>query len=572
MTKKFIPAIIAAMAMTSHHTCAQLMVDYRTAVRDSLTGDWLCSMPEDVFGHDLTTQITYNGASMLTVDGQAVVDNQTTFRDISGDKAWTITTTNASGQTETARLQFTFLPIVVIEANVTTTYTDGTVSVLLPDEDIVSPCKVKFRGSSTNRDTYFKRNYHLKFVNEAGEKTEYRFFDGLRKDNSWLLDGGTIDHIRVRNRALTDLWLDMNSRPYYADIEENALNGVRGKMVEVYRNGEYQGVYNMCEAMDRKQLKLKKFDETTKQIYGQLWKSGTRTTTTMMRDTPECSNRKDHWNGFEVQYPDYEDVHPTEFKNLYDVTNLCAHSTDQEFDSLASKLIDMPVLRDMYVFTQTILAYDNLGKNVYWATHDRTESPMLTPIPWDFDTSLGGSWSRNEYHPDYLSPESDVFTQWAPDNFYMRFIKWNVDGFADKAAARYRELRTGLLSNESLFQRLRDYIDMFKKSGTASREEYRWRKTTDLGKHPLSFDGEYAYITEFMTKRFQWLDEYFKERVNGDANGDGVVDVSDSSMCTDYILGKANIPEVYTYKLDAERDMVIDVNDNNRITNIILKK
>ena len=36
---------------------------------------------------------------------------------------------------------------------------------------------------------------------------------------------------------------------------------MRGEVVEVYLNDEYRGIYCFTECMDRKQLKLKKFDQ-----------------------------------------------------------------------------------------------------------------------------------------------------------------------------------------------------------------------------------------------------------------------------------------------------------------------
>ena len=50
MKSKYIVAvIISIMAMTCQ---AQITLGSRRAVRDSLTGDWLCSIPEGVFGSD----------------------------------------------------------------------------------------------------------------------------------------------------------------------------------------------------------------------------------------------------------------------------------------------------------------------------------------------------------------------------------------------------------------------------------------------------------------------------------------------------------------------------------------
>ena len=42
--------------------------------------------------------------------------------------------------------------------------------------------------------------------------------------------------------------------------------------MEVYLNDEYRGIYSFTENMDRKQMKLKKFDKNGT-IRGVLWKS-----------------------------------------------------------------------------------------------------------------------------------------------------------------------------------------------------------------------------------------------------------------------------------------------------------
>ena len=163
-------AIIAAVLMGCTTAHAQLQLDGRTAVNDSLTATWLFSVPEERFGQDFTATVDYHGLTGLTIDG-AEVGETYTFKDVSGTKRWKIAGTDTQGNTVQQDIAFTFLPIVVIDCKVEKdNYNTGTVSVLLPDEDIVSPCKVKFRGGLTNSDQYFKRNYHLKFEDEYGNK------------------------------------------------------------------------------------------------------------------------------------------------------------------------------------------------------------------------------------------------------------------------------------------------------------------------------------------------------------------------------------------------------------------
>ncbi|MBQ0121083.1 MAG: CotH kinase family protein [Bacteroidales bacterium] len=565
-------AIIAAALMGCTTAHAQLQLDGRTAVNDSLTATWLFSVPEERFGQDFTATVDYHGLTGLTIDGNEVGETYT-FKDVSGTKRWKIAGTDTQGNTVQQDIAFTFLPIVVIDCKVEKdNYNTGTVSVLLPDEDIVSPCKVKFRGGLTNSDKYLKRNYHLKFEDEYGNKTDYKFFNDLRSDNNWLLDAGTIDRLRVRNRILTDLWLDFARKPYYCDIEPKALNASRGKMVEVFRNGEYQGYYNMCEPIDRKQLKLTKTDEDSGELHGMLWKTDTRTTSTLMREVKPFNNSQETWDGFEVKYPDFSDVNPTDYAPLRDLIQFVAESSDEEFAQHAAERLDIPVIIDYIVFLQTIYAYDNLGKNTYWALYDKQESNKFTIAVWDFDTSVGQSWKNYEYHPSYLTPDRDIISSPNLDHSFKRLIMWNVDSIVEKSAARYRELRGNVFDTHNITQRVRNFVKMLDDSGAASREMTRWDQTKDLWGITPDLARETPFVVDWLEKRLNWLDKnYFNERKAGDTNNDGTIDVVDVNAVIMHTMGQPLLPEVYNYQLDVKRDRTIDIADVNAMINKILQ-
>lgn len=573
---KSLASVVALVIAGYLPTTAQLTINGRTAVYDTLSHSWLCTAPEECFDEQpYDAPVTMDHVTNLAVNGTPVGDAGYTFVMGDGDKTWSVTYTDATGAEHDELLQFTFLPIVVIDGKVeNNNYNTGTVTVMLPDEDVVSPCKVKFRGSSNT--LLVKRNYHLKFVDEQGNKCDMKFFDGLRSDNSWILDAGAMDRIRVRNRVLTDLWMDIATPPYYADREPKALTGVRGKIVEVYRNGQYQGVYSLCEAMDRKQLKLKKTDESTGTVHGQLWKVDERTTTTQMETCPQYVPDSITWDGFEIHYPDIDEVFPANFDTLCAAVDMVCNSSDEEFAAQASRYLDIPVLRDMYMFLQVILGYDNMGKNIYWATYDRTEGPMITPVIWDLDATLGQSWARWDYHPSYLAPTVDLYTgHWDPnvDRFLLRLIMWNEDGFNDLAASRYRQLRKGPLSTDSIKARFADYVQLLERCGAAKREEKRYYGCPDQGKHFINFASELSFINNWLDKRMEWLDnKYFAERIPGDVTDDGVIDVSDTNMMTLRILGKDTTPQIYNYKFDIDCNREIDTSDTNALTNKILGK
>ena len=114
---------------------------------------------------------------------------------------------------------------------------------------------IKVRGSTAT--SFAKKSYAIEFCDSIGEEVEFSLF-GMRNDGDWILDAMYIDHARMRNRLCTDIWNAYNRIPHLAE-EPKALNGTRGIFMEVFLNGEYNGLYCFTERIDRKQLKLKKY-------------------------------------------------------------------------------------------------------------------------------------------------------------------------------------------------------------------------------------------------------------------------------------------------------------------------
>ena len=262
-------------------------------------------------------------------------------------------------------IQSSVLPIVKLTGSFDNDYQEGSVSLNMPDGTYIENIKatIKWRGGTTNTENTHKRNYTIKF-------SEDQQLFGLRKDNKWILDAGNADVFRLRNRIATELWNDIAHKPYYAAQEPKALSGVRGQVVEVYLNEEYMGIYSLTECMDRKQLKLKKYNKETGEIRGGLWKA-VGWGNSMMWSCEPYDNHSETWGDFEVKYPELDDVPETDYSTLYDAINFVVNSNDADFISHVNEYFDMPVVIDYYIFLYVLNAYDNRGKNMYWAVYDR---------------------------------------------------------------------------------------------------------------------------------------------------------------------------------------------------------
>ena len=385
------------------------------------------------------------------------------------------------------------LPTVYLTGDFGYDYQDATVSILMPDGSSIDNLKgvVKWRGGSTNTEGKHKRNYKIKL------QEDQELF-GMRSDNKWILDAGQADVFRLRNRIATELWNDMARKPYYADKEPKALTGVRGQVVEVYLNNEYRGIYCLTECMDRKQLKLKKFDKNSGEIHGGLWKSEGYSCSLMWECLPTYDNKSDTWDVFEVKYPELDDVEETNYSTLWNAINFVANSSDEAFQNEVADYFDIPVIIDYYIFLNTLNAIDNVGKNMFWAVYDKSEDKKLTPAVWDLDATTGAKWLGDWAAADY---QMDVNL-----NLIVRLKALNVDNFNEKTVERYRELRSSLLSTASLISRYNDYYELLVNSGAAEREEAKWSQDSDVSGEVINFKQEIAFINDWITRHMLFLD------------------------------------------------------------------
>ena len=494
--------------VTSIPSFAQFTINGRSVIYDKVSDTHMVSIPENAFGTDYEASIALDataGWSNLSIEGTDIADNYT-FKQVEGNKIYKIHAQEGDKEINT-QLTFTFLPLLVMEGTFGYDYAQGNISLLSPEaaEPTNSFAKVKWRGGSTNTADKHKRNYKIKTLNEKGKKQEISLL-GMREDNNWILDAGQIDLFRLRNRIATEIWNDFATKPYYASKEPKAKSGVTGKVVEVILNNEYRGIYSLTEAMDRKELKLKKYDDKNQEFHGQLWKVSSWDKATFWDIDKDYDNTQETWHAFETKYPDIEDVNPTDYSPLYEAIDFVANSNDEAFKKEVGDYFDIPVLIDYQLFQETLKPVDNNGKNMFWGIYDVAKSKKLTLAIWDLDASVGQFWQcSTPLHPNRVFPNTDLGVK-DGFNLYHRLSSLNVDNYNEKVANRYHELRKTYFSEENLISRYQGYYDMLVKSGAASREETKWSEDSDIGGYPLNFKSEIEYIKNWIINRLNYLD------------------------------------------------------------------
>ncbi len=569
--------IILLMFSSAHLMNAQFILDGRRPFFDNRTKTYLLPVPEDYFGKPCTLSfVPDDSISWVSQDAWYVTDKMY-FRNLKSDTTYTFSYwVYPVGYA--VKLRFTSLPVVKLVGDIGEDYTQGEFWMQVPEDTTTLRlnAKIKWAGSSTNRPWFKKHNYHLKFQDENHEKMEVSFY-GLRKDNHWRIDGGVIDFSRVRNKVSHELWADMAHKPYYADVQPNARSYCRSFFIDLFDNQKFKGFVNLAEYMDRKQMKLKKYDDATGEFHGMLWKAKDASWQTLFAATAAYDNTSDYWCGFEMEYPDLDDVPRTDYHILSNAISFVVKSTDTEFRQHVGEFFDLPVLVDYYVFINVLLASDNVCKNILWACYDGAVDKKLTLAVWDLDAVMGQYWSNDDeyYHGPVVAPENNLgdVSRFSDNRLFNRLMEW--DEFRNQVNERYWQLRRGVLSPNRLIGRFSTTFDDLRKRGAIYREEDYFNHSSDLSGRELNFANELEYLSDWIQRRIDYLDHntFAIEGgcVIGDVDGDGEVTISDVVAIIEILLGK-QVDQGTLYRSDMDQDGEVRISDVNTVIDYILTR
>lgn len=428
----------------------------------------------------------------------------------------------------------TTLPLVLLEHDelASDVFRLGHLTLIDPEAEartqpFACPVELRYRGATAL--AYDKKNYAVKLLDPAtvdapdGPQSLDASLLGMRTDNSWILDAMASDMARMRNRVSTDFWLDFSTRPYYADIEPNMVNGTHGRFVEAFVGDRYWGLYCLTEKVDRKQLKLKKHKDGTPR--GLLYKSYKWDNLVTFTDPwPAASDYT--WQGWECSYPDNRKGEPFDWEPLIDIIRFF-RITPPDFDlqdSLFLK-IDFPLWRDYIIFCDLLHADDNVSKNMYVYYRDAIAeastpfyngelrlAPPPGPLcicPWDLDATWGRTYDRKT-----IDPRENCNVSNGPNiHLWLSVPQRYINGKI--FFTRWAELRQDAFLPENIWPYFERYFDLFETSGAGGRETERWDGVN--GVH-LDFKAEADFIREWIPRRVWYLDgdyEYANEGITG---------------------------------------------------------
>ena len=356
---------------------------------------------------------------------------------------------------------------------------------------------IKYRGASSY-SKFDKKQYRIKFYKNSKDSTKEVSLAGMGANSEWVLNGPYLDKTLIRNKLVYDLARELNG--WAPDT----------RFVELFVDGEYQGVYLAVEPVTNGESRLRLAE------FGLL--SG-ETAYVVNRDRIDTGTEEiETWgktegythNALYIRYPSNNKI--TEKQKEYIKNDISEFEQVLYGKNFSDKrigyqaYIDMDNWVDYFIINEFAMNYDagNLSTYVY-----KELGGKLQLAAWDFNNGFDNyQWFHTE--TDHLhTVENSWFDRLCQD-----------ENFREHVCERYGQLRKTTLSDEHIADKIASYQE---KLGDAVDRNFKvWGYSFDenllvgTGKDGMSRDiGSYEeamkQLTDTICERLEYLDKELGE-------------------------------------------------------------
>lgn len=347
-----------------------------------------------------------------------------------------------------------------------------------------APLQIRGRGNYSWTSTE-KKSYRVKFdskVNLLGQ--------GKGKAKSWTLLAIHCDKSLLRTEAAF----------YFASKLDNLPFVSSSSFVELYLNGEYLGVYEVCDQIQVNACRVDIDDSGTGTDIGYLVE--------LDQNASEDVIRISNGDTFEVK-SDYVNQEQLDF--IADYLSQCIEAIESGDRAAVEALIDVPSAVDAYLVEEYMKNLD-VGWGSFYFAKPAGGKLRFGPV-WDFDLCAGNA--ENDSHDlrfktwKYTYVGNPYFDDMQQSNWFLALRR--CDWFNELVAERWAEARVyadetvthiGELAEayQTCFERNFERWPIF--STKINREPYEILRIR-------SFMGQVNYLKDWLTKRANWLSDFY---------------------------------------------------------------
>ena len=352
---------------------------------------------------------------------------------------------------------------------------------------------IKYRGASSY-SKFDKKQYRIKFYKNKKDSAKEVSLAGMGANSEWVLNGPYLDKTLIRNKLVYDLARELNG--WAPDT----------RFVELFVDGEYQGVYLAVEPVTNGESRLRLAE------FGLL--SG-ETAYIVNRDRIDTGSEEiDTWgktngytyNALYIRYPSKNKI--TEKQKAYIQKDVSEFEQVLYGENFSDKrigyqaYIDMDNWVDYFIINEFAMNYDagNLSTYIY-----KELGGKLQLAVWDFNNGFDNyQWFRTE---------ADVLHT-VENSWFNRL--WQDETFRDRVCERYRQLRKTTLSDEHIAEKIASYqeelgeaVDRNFKVWGYSFKENLLAGTSKEGtsRNIRSYEDAMKQLTDTIRERLAYLDK-----------------------------------------------------------------
>ena len=356
---------------------------------------------------------------------------------------------------------------------------------------------IKYRGASSY-SKFDKKQYRIKFYKNKKDSAKEVSLAGMGANSEWVLNGPYLDKTLIRNKLVYDLARELNG--WAPDT----------RFVELFVDGEYQGVYLAVEPVTNGESRLRLAE------FGLL--SG-ETAYIVNRDRIDTGSEEiDTWgktngytyNALYIRYPSKNKI--TEKQKEYITKDISEFEQALYGNNFSDKrigyqaYINMDNWVDYFIINEFAMNYDagNLSTYVYKELDGKLQLAV-----WDFNNGFDNyQWFRTE---------TDVLHT-VENSWFERL--WQDETFRNRVCERYVQLRKTTLSDEHIAEKIASYqeelgeaVDRNFKVWGYSFKENLLAGTSKEGtsRNIRSYEEAMKQLTDTIRERLAYLDKELGE-------------------------------------------------------------
>ncbi len=341
-----------------------------------------------------------------------------------------------------------------------------------------------------------KKSYRIKF-----DKKYQPLGQGKGPAKSWTLLAVHCDKSLLRTDAAF----------YFANKLENLLFTSSSSFVQLYLNGQYDGVYEFCEQMQVNKYRVDIDDTGTDTDIGYLLELDKNASEDViyLNSGETFELKSDHQNESQMEY----------------ITNYmqdCEDAIKGGDQVTISNLIDIGSAVDAYLVEELFKNLD-VGWGSFYYNKPAGEKLKFGPV-WDFDLCAGNADSDDSRTTKSFRDYKYTYVGNSYYSNYMQQHSWYLNlrkqsWFNDLIKDRWFEVKEFAIETVTHIQDMaHDYHDDFEKNFE------RWKIfNKKINREPSnilaikSFDGQVEFLVNWLNGRIEWLDGFYQGE-NSDIN------------------------------------------------------